>query len=170
MSGTGNLARARRHLDEVSRHIHAQFSLAAAPYLKPSMSGGSKQRACEMGMLKRLIPAAVLAGVVAAGPPAAAGTFVAWEVAGVAWNDVLNARAWPSSSSAIRAGYPNGTRLQMTGRCMNGVDLKRIARWSAVAQSRAVRATWCQIWHDPQRNGNWQEGWVYGKFIRPAHF
>ncbi|MGF6253299.1 hypothetical protein OKW20_000374 [Ensifer sp. LBL] len=123
-----------------------------------------------MGMLNKLMPAAILAGALSAALPATASTFAAWEVSGVDWNDVLNARAWPSSSSAIRAGYPNGTKLQMTGRCINGVDLKRIARWSVSAQRQAVRATWCQIWHDPQRNGNWQEGWVYGKFIRPARF
>ena len=123
-----------------------------------------------MGMLNKLVPAAILAGAISAALPAGASTFVAWEVSGVDWNDVLNARAWPSSSSAVRAGYPNGTKLQMTGRCMDGVDLKRIARRSASAQRQAIRATWCQIWHDPQRNGNWQEGWVYGKFIRPARF
>lgn len=114
--------------------------------------------------------AVVTAGLASKVEVASASTFVAWEVSGVAWNDVLNARAWPSSSSAVRAGYPNGTRLQMTGRCMNGVDLQRIARWSAQRQSNAVRATWCQIWHDPQQNGRWQGGWVYGKFIRPARF
>lgn len=136
----------------------------------PPAIGGSKCGAFDMRMLKKLVTAAVLAGAITTGMPATASTFVAWEVAGVDWNDVLNARAWPSSSSAVRAGYPNGTKLQMTGRCMNGIDLKRIARWSAIVQQRAVRATWCQIWHDPQRNGNWQEGWVYGKFIRPARF
>lgn len=73
--------------------------------------------------------AVVTAGLASKVEVASASTFVAWEVSGVAWNDVLNARAWPSSSSAVRAGYPNGTRLQMTGRCMNGVDLQRIARW-----------------------------------------
>ncbi|KOF16766.1 hypothetical protein AC244_21130 [Ensifer adhaerens] len=124
-----------------------------------------------IGFRSILISLAVVAvGLSLRAPASSASTFVAWEVSDVAWNDVLNARAWPSSSSAVRAGYPNGTKLQMTGRCMNGVDLQRIARWSVQAQRNAVRATWCQIWHDPQQNGRWQEGWVYGKFIRPARF
>ena len=101
-------------------------------------------------------------------PPAVmANTFVAWQVSDVKWNDVLNARAWPSAKSAIRAGYPNGTTLQMTGRCMNGIDLNRISGWSTSAQRKAVRSTWCQIWHDPGQNGNWQTGWVFGRFINP---
>ncbi len=113
------------------------------------------------------ITLAAAAIVATAAPAAMANTFVAWKVSGVAWNDVLNARAWPSSQSAIRAGYPNGTGLQMTGRCMNGVDLNDIAGWSRGAQRNAVRSTWCQIWHDPGQNGNWQTGWVHGRYIEP---
>lgn len=100
-------------------------------------------------------------------PAAAANIFVAWQVSDVAWNDVLNARAWPSAQSAIRAGYPNGTRMQMTGRCMNGIDLNEISGWSVSAQRKAVHSTWCQIWHDPGQNGSWQTGWVFGRFIKP---
>lgn len=98
---------------------------------------------------------------------AAASAFAAWEVANVAWNDVLNVRAWPSSESAIRAGYPNGTPLSMTGRCMNGVDLKEIAGQPAAVQAEKVRYTWCEVWHDPTGTGDWQNGWVYGKYIAP---
>ena len=96
-----------------------------------------------------------------------ASTFAAWEVANVDWDDVLNVRAWPSSESAIRAGYPNETPLMMTGRCMNGVNLKDIAALPQAEQVEKIRYTWCEVWHDPTGTGNWQTGWVYGRYIRP---
>lgn len=96
-----------------------------------------------------------------------ANAFVAWEVANVAWDDVLNVRAWPSSKSAIRAAYPNGTPLSMTGRCMNGIDLKDIAAMPASAQADQIRYTWCEVWHDPKGTDEWQAGWVYGRYIMP---
>jgi hypothetical protein len=115
----------------------------------------------------RLICAIAMLAVAAPVTNAAAATFAAWEVSGVAWNDVLNARAWPSANSAIRAGYPNGTLLSMTGKCMNGVDLKDIVTLPAWKQKQLVRYTWCQIWHDPAGTGDWQTGWVYGRYISP---
>ncbi|MBW8639426.1 SH3 domain-containing protein [Hoeflea sp. WL0058] len=96
-----------------------------------------------------------------------ANAFVAWQVSDVAWNDILNVRAWPSSKSAIRAGYPNGAPLSMTGKCMNGVDLKNIAGLPHWKQRQMVRYTWCEVWHDPTNTGDWQNGWVYGKYIAP---
>jgi len=118
--------------------------------------------------MKTLIKIALAAGTLAITAPAAmANTFVAWQVSDVAWDDVLNARAWPSAQSAVRAGYPNGTTLQMTGRCMNGTDLNDISGLSQGAQRKAVRSTWCQIWHDPGQNGDWQTGWVFGRYIKP---
>jgi hypothetical protein len=119
-------------------------------------------------IIKTVIVAAMAAGIYATSTPAS--TFSAWEVSGVAWNDVLNARAWPSTKSAIRAGYPEGTVLQMTGRCMNGVDLRKIGRWPADAQRKAIASTWCEVWHSPRQDGAFQEGWVYGKYIAPAAF
>ena len=119
--------------------------------------------------MKRLITiltAAMISGA-AFTSTATANAFVAWEVANVDWNDVLNVRAWPSSKSAIRAGYPNGTPLSMTGRCMNGVDLKDMAGLPAQVQAQQVRYTWCEVWHDPSGTDNWQTGWVYGKYITP---
>jgi hypothetical protein len=53
-------------------------------------------------------------------PPAVSSTFVAWRVTGVAANDLLNVRAYPSSSSKILVGYANGTTLSMTGKCTGG--------------------------------------------------
>ncbi len=119
--------------------------------------------------MKRLITIAAAAAVAGLSftATAYANAFAAWEVANVAWDDVLNVRAWPSSESAIRAGYPNGTPLSMTGRCMNGVDLKEIAGLPADEQTQQVRYTWCEVWHDPSGSGNWQTGWVYGRYIAP---
>lgn len=78
--------------------------------------------------MKRLLKVALATAAFAITASAAmANTFVAWQVSDVAWNDVLNARAWPSAQSAVRAGYQNGTTLQMTGRCMNGIDLNEIS-------------------------------------------
>ena len=119
--------------------------------------------------MKRLITiiSAAAIGCMSIATGASATAFAAWEVANVAWNDVLNVRAWPSSESAIRAGYPNGTPLSMTGRCMNGVDLKEIAGLPASVQAQQVRYTWCEVWHDPTGTGDWQTGWVYGRYIAP---
>ncbi|TIT79999.1 MAG: SH3 domain-containing protein, partial [Mesorhizobium sp.] len=30
-----------------------------------------------------------------------------------------------------------------------------------------IRYRWCEIWHDPSRNGHFVAGWVYGKYIAP---
>ena len=115
----------------------------------------------------RGIFAALLIATTCAVAPVSANTFAAWEVSNVSWDDVLNVRAWPASTSAIRAGYPNGTPLSMTGRCMNGVDLKNIAGLPRHLQVKQVRHTWCEVWHDPSGTNNWQTGWVYGRYIAP---
>lgn len=94
--------------------------------------------------------------------------FVAWRVTGVSVDDLLNVRAYPSSTSRILVGYPNGTRLSMTGRCTDGVRLDSIQGMSAWQQRQAVRYSWCEAWLDPRGNGEFRNGWVYGKFIRPA--
>jgi uncharacterized protein YraI len=131
------------------------------------MTVGNARPKEDMTMTSLLKIALAAAAFAIIAPAAMANTFVAWQVSDVAWKDVLNARAWPSTQSAVRAGYPNGTTLQMTGRCMNGIDLNEISGWSTGAQRKAVRSTWCQIWHDPGQNGNWQTGWVLGRFIKP---
>ncbi len=117
--------------------------------------------------LSRKLAAVVLTAGALFTAPTTASTFAAWEVTNVEWNDVLNVRAWPSSKSAIRAAYPNGTPLSMTGRCMNGVDLKDITGQPKWAQAEKIRYTWCEVWHDPAGAGNWESGWVYGRYIQP---
>lgn len=93
--------------------------------------------------------------------------FFGWQVSGVAANDVLNVRAWPSSVSQILVGYPNGTPLSLTGKCTGSVSVEQIAGLPAPAQAQAVRYRWCEVWLDPQGNGNFRTGWVYGRYIRP---
>ncbi len=94
-------------------------------------------------------------------------TFAAWEVAHVPWDDTLNVRKFPSSGSQKQAAYPNGTVLQMTGRCTGGVNLLDIANQPEWKQKQKVRQRWCEVWHDPAQNGNFATGWVYGKYIAP---
>jgi uncharacterized protein YijF (DUF1287 family) len=107
--------------------------------------------------------AAMLAVVGSAG----ATVFAAWEVANVPWGDTLNVRKYPASYSQKQSAYPNGTVLQMTGRCTGGVDLHAIMGQPAWKQRQAVRTKWCEVWHDPKRNGKFATGWVYGKYIQP---
>ena len=118
--------------------------------------------------MKKLILSTVLAAAAAAFAGAAqASTFVAWDVANVPWGDTLNVRKYPASHSQKQAAYPNGTVLQMTGRCTQDVDLFAIAGDSPWAQRQAVRYRWCEIWHDPRNDGDFVTGWVYGRYIRP---
>jgi hypothetical protein len=97
-----------------------------------------------------------------------AAVFAAWEVANVPWGDTLNVRKYPSGTSQKQAAYPNGTVLQMTGRCTDGgPDLLDIAHLPDWKQVQTVRYRWCEVWHDPAKNGKFVSGWVYGKYIRP---
>lgn len=94
-------------------------------------------------------------------------TFAAWQVADVAFGDTLNVRKYPSSKSQKQSSYPNGTVLQMTGPCTGGIDLLDISAQPAWKQRQQVRYRWCQVWHDPARNGQFVTGWVYGRYIKP---
>lgn len=94
--------------------------------------------------------------------------FAAWEVANVPWGDTLNVRKYPAARSQKQAAYPNGTVLQMTGRCTGeGPNLLDVAHLSVRKQMQAVRYRWCEVWHDPAMNGRFVTGWVHGKYIRP---
>jgi hypothetical protein len=94
--------------------------------------------------------------------------FVAWRVTDVSPGDLLNVRAYPAPISRILVGYPNGTRLSMTGRCTGDVQLDEIQRLPAWKQRQIVRYKWCEAWLDPDGSGNYRNGWVYGRYIRPA--
>jgi hypothetical protein len=93
--------------------------------------------------------------------------FAAWQVANVPFGDTLNVRKYPSATSQKQAAYPNGAVLQMTGRCTDGINPLDIANQPAWKQRQTVRYRWCEIWHDPAKNGTFVTGWAYGKFIAP---
>lgn len=121
--------------------------------------------------MKRIFASLSIAIAAASAVPfsggAEASAFFAWEIAGVAWGDTLNVRKYPASSSQKQAAYPNGTALQMTGRCTGGLDIDDIAHLPDAVQAAQVRYRWCEVWHDPARNGAHVTGWVYGRYIRP---
>lgn len=114
------------------------------------------------------IALALVSGIASlAGTQSHASTFAAWEIANVPWGDTLNVRKYPANSSQKQAAYPNGTVLQMTGRCTGGVDLFDMSHMPEWKQRQSVRYRWCEIWHDPAQNGEFVTGWVYGKYIAP---
>jgi hypothetical protein len=116
------------------------------------------------GLAAGLIAAASIA-LNAAG--ALSSTFVAWQVTGVAADDLLNVRAYPSSNSRIIVGYPTGTVLSMTGRCTGGVNLHDIQSFPPAQQRQLVRYNWCETWLDPDGDSTFTNGWVYGRYIQP---
>ena len=122
-----------------------------------------------LNTILRTAAAVAVASTVAFGAgQSQAAAFAAWEVANVPWGDVLNVRKFPASTSQKQAAYPNGTLLQMTGRCTgSGPNLLDITGWSDWKQEQAVRFRWCEVWHDPSQNGKFVTGWVYGKYITP---
>ena len=68
---------------------------------------------------------AILFGMAAVQAQAAA--FAAWQVAGLPFGDTLNVRKYPSGNSQKQGAYPEGTVLQMTGKCTGGVNLLDIS-------------------------------------------
>jgi len=110
---------------------------------------------------------AVASTVLAFAGQSHATAFAAWQVSGVPFGDTLNARKYPSGISQKQAAYPNGTVLQMTGRCTGGINLLDIAGQPRWRQQQTIRYRWCEIWHDPARNGHFVTGWIYGKYIAP---
>jgi hypothetical protein len=109
---------------------------------------------------------AAVAGFLTTALPANA-EFFGWRVANVADWDVLNVRAAPASGAAILVGYPTGTALSLTGNCTGGLKLDDINGKPKFQQIAAVRYRWCEVWVDPEGGGNYQAGWVYGKYIAP---
>jgi hypothetical protein len=106
------------------------------------------------------------AGLLALSIPASA-EFFGWRVTNVESWDVLNVRSEPTSSAVILVGYPNGTPLSLTGSCTGGLKLDDINGRPKFQQTAAVRYRWCEVWVDPLGDGNYQTGWVYGKYITP---
>ena len=117
--------------------------------------------------VRAAVVSAVFSTVLAFAGQSHATVFAAWQVAGVPFGDTLNARKYPSNGSQKQAAYPNGAVLQMTGRCTGGVNLLDIAGQPKWKQRQTIRYRWCEVWHDPARNGHFVTGWVYGKYIAP---
>ncbi|MER9634478.1 SH3 domain-containing protein [Mesorhizobium sp. M0228] len=93
--------------------------------------------------------------------------FAAWQVANVPFGDTLNVRKYPSGTSQKQAAYPNGTVLQMTGKCTGGINLLDMTSQTYWQQKHKIRHRWCEVWHDPAQSGQFVTGWVYGKYITP---
>ncbi|MEL6920854.1 MAG: SH3 domain-containing protein [Pseudomonadota bacterium] len=111
---------------------------------------------------------ALFAAIGAAPTISNASAFIAWQVTDVAWNDTLNVRRWPAAHSQKRAAYPNGTVLQMTGKCKDAPHLlDQISHLPAAIQRQAVRYKWCEVYHSPANNGAYEPGWVYMKYVKP---
>jgi hypothetical protein len=96
-----------------------------------------------------------------------ASAFIAWRVADVSADDVLMVRAYPSASSRILVGYPDGVTLSMTGRCTDDVRLDEMEDYDLDEQRELVSDLWCEAWLDPYGTGEFRNGWVFGRYIEP---
>lgn len=121
-----------------------------------------------MKLLSQALACAVVAAASAGfAAQSRATVFAAWQVANVPFGDTLNVRKYPSGTSQKQAAYPNGTVLQMTGKCTDGLNLLDISNEPEWKQIQKVRYRWCEVWHDPAQNGHFGTGWVYGKYLAP---
>jgi hypothetical protein len=109
---------------------------------------------------------AAVGGLALLASAATASTFFGWQVTDVPASDVLNIRAYPSSGSRVLVGYPNGTPLSLTGRCI-GLSLDAINGKAHWQQRQAVRSRWCEVVVETPGTGEVRTGWVYGRYIRP---
>jgi hypothetical protein len=114
--------------------------------------------------MRMLLAAAVLASLAV---PASASTFWPGTVVGVAWDDVLNARKWPSAQSQIIDAYNNGDSVSLTARCKNiitnqsfQIDGGQSANWKYARMRKAN--VWCQV-----VTPSGDVGWVRGSFVKP---
>jgi hypothetical protein len=123
-----------------------------------------------MPRLGRILPIALIAAIsaVVLVTSSLASAFVAWQVSGISSNDVLMVRAYPSATSRILVGYPDGVMLSMTGRCTDDVRLDEIQGLPASQQQAIVSGLWCEAWLDPYGTGEFRNGWVFGRYIRPV--
>jgi hypothetical protein len=112
--------------------------------------------------------AAALAAALPLASQARATVFSAWKIVDVPWGDALNIRKYPASYSRKQSAYPNGAVLSMTGRCTGGVNLLDIQNLPDWKQRRIVHSRWCEVWHDPARDGKYVTGWVYCVLMDPV--
>ncbi len=123
-----------------------------------------------MTMMRKRLAAPLIAAtcVTVLTATAMASAFVAWQVSGISYDDVLMVRAFPNATSRILVGYPDEIVLSMTGKCTGSVKLDEIQGLPAAQQLQLVRTKWCEVWLDPYGTGEFRNGWVFGRYIRPA--
>ena len=115
----------------------------------------------------RLGLAGFLAGSLAVAAPVSASAFWPGTVIKVAYNDVLNLRKWPGSSSRIIGIAGPGQRVSLTGRCKDiktnqsfQIDGPQSAKQKYAWMKRAN--VWCQV-----MTNSAGLGWARGSFIWP---
>ena len=80
--------------------------------------------------------------------------------------DALNVRAGPSTEHPVQAAYRNGTFLSLTGKCV-GLHHDDLGGLTAAEKYSRTRYQWCEIWHDPQGNGQFVTGWAHARYLFP---
>ena len=75
----------------------------------------------------------------------------------------LSERQFSDSGRLSRWGHAQHDR-----KCTGGVRLDDIQGLPAAQQRELVRAKWCEVWLDPYGTGEFRNGWVFGRYIRPA--
>lgn len=116
-------------------------------------------------MLKPMILAAILFG---GASTAMASAFIGGTVIMAPASNPLNARAWPSTASAVKRTYVNGDMLSLTGTCKNiATNVTFNINYTSYWKMKKAYV-WCKIWHEvPNGSGIYKFGWVRGKFVHP---
>jgi uncharacterized protein YraI len=107
-----------------------------------------------------------VAAILLSAAPAFGAAFHGFTVVNVPDGDVLNVRSGPGAGHAIQTAYPNGSNLSLTGNCA-GLKLDDLGGLSQAQKYAQIKTSWCEIWHDPNGNGAFVTGWVYGRYIYP---
>ncbi len=115
-----------------------------------------------------LLSAFALMAITAQIDPATASAFIGGTVIMAPLSNPLNARAWPSTASAVQRTYTNGTMLSLTGTCKNiSTNVSFSINYTSYA-AMAAPYVWCKIWHEvPNGSGIYKIGWVRGKYVHP---
>lgn len=116
-------------------------------------------------VFKTIIVAAIIGG---GSSTAIASAFIGGTVINAPASNPLNARAWPSTASAVQRTYVNGEMLSLTGTCKNIVTNVTFSISSSSYWKMKKPYVWCKIWHEvPDGSGIYKIGWVRGKFVHP---
>lgn len=97
-----------------------------------------------------------------------ASAFIGGTVIMAPLSNPLNARAWPSTSSAVQRTYMNGQMLSLTGTCKNIANHVTFSINTNSYLAMAKPNVWCKIYHEvPNGSGIFKIGWVRGKYVHP---